>query len=125
MLSKLAIFPYRSPIFIESWNLEREWARPRDQGMMRLYIIMPLTVHSTPRLEMGQGTGPGTNGLHTHFPVPSPGPDPVPGPVPVPVCTGHTYVKFLHLCVSQEKRNNNYLFQSIRVGGTTLPALSE
>ena len=38
-------------------------------GTMGLYI-MPLTVHTPPRLRTGQGTGPGTNGLHTHFPVP-------------------------------------------------------
>ena len=46
-------------------------------GTMSLYL-MPLSVHTTPRLGMGQGMGLGTNGLHTYFPVPSSGPRPFP-----------------------------------------------
>ena len=35
-----------------------------EPGAMGLYI-MPLTVHTTRSLGMGQGTGPGTNGLQS------------------------------------------------------------
>ena len=48
---------------------------------MIVFFILPLTVHTTPRLVTVQGTGLGTNGLHTHFAVPGPGPIAVPGPV--------------------------------------------
>ena len=40
-------------------------------GTMGLHII-PLTVHTPPRLGTGQGMRRGTNWTHTHIPVPVP-----------------------------------------------------
>ena len=53
-------------------------------GTMGLYII-PLTVHTTPKLGTGQRRGPGNDGLHTHFPILGSGPGSVPVPVAGPM----------------------------------------